>query len=148
MPPSGRSPASRGAWCARAARSPSWTWDRRARGALLSVLDRRLRVSSTRCGDLRAAADFLAAGGANLGRRLGARMMTDVLPTARLADAFARAGSTGSVKVVVTHPGGLLRPDGDGRDVQMFVTNPGVLCACPASRGQWRDASPLPTAPL
>jgi len=92
----------------------------RARGTILLAGDpdpagdlaaklqaRRLRLTSTRCGDFAAALDLLADPAQDLGQQLGERMVTDVVPAARLSDGFARA-ATGGGKVVVTHPGARL----------------------------------------
>jgi threonine dehydrogenase-like Zn-dependent dehydrogenase len=80
-----------------------------ARDSLLAtVLDKGLRLSTSRCGDLRAAVAMLADPAARLGKALGERMVTDVLPASALPDAFARAAGTGSIKVVVAHPHGAL----------------------------------------
>lgn len=75
---------------------------------LAALLDRGLRLSTSRCGDLRAAIELLADPASGLGQTLGERMVTDRLPATRLAEAFARAASPGSVKVAVTHAGSLL----------------------------------------
>ncbi|MBI1817756.1 MAG: alcohol dehydrogenase catalytic domain-containing protein [Deltaproteobacteria bacterium] len=76
-------------------------------GLLAALLDKGLRISTTRCGDFRAAIALLADPVGGLGHQLGELMVTDVLPAARLAEAFAIAASPRSIKVVVTHPGGL-----------------------------------------
>ena len=77
------------------------------RDALLAaLLDKGLRISSTRCGDFRAALDILAA--TDLGHHLGEIMVTNVLPADRLAEAFELAASPRSIKVVVTHDHSLL----------------------------------------
>ena len=78
------------------------------KGLLGALLDKRLRVTASRCGDLRAAVRFLADPAGDLGRTLGERLVTDRLPALRLAEAFEAAASPRSVKVVVTHPGGLV----------------------------------------
>ena len=71
---------------------------------LAAVLDKGLRLSATRCGDLRAGVRVLAQCGAGLGERL----VTDRLPPERLADALVRAADRRALKVVVSHPDGLL----------------------------------------
>ncbi len=76
-------------------------------GLLAALLDKGLRISTSRCGDFRAAIALLADPVGGLGHQLGEQMVTDVLPAARLAEAFAIAASPRSIKVVVTHPGGL-----------------------------------------
>jgi len=79
------------------------------RDALLAaLLDKGLRLSTSRCGNLRAAVRTLADPGMALGETLGQRMVTDVLPARRLEDAFARAAGADSVKVVAVHPHGIL----------------------------------------
>jgi threonine dehydrogenase-like Zn-dependent dehydrogenase len=70
-----------------------------------ALLDRRLAVSTSRCGDLRAALGLLGDVRRGLGTLLGDALVADVLPAERLADAFASAAA-GGAKVVVTHPGG------------------------------------------
>jgi threonine dehydrogenase-like Zn-dependent dehydrogenase len=77
-------------------------------GLLGPLLDEGIRVTTTRCGDLRAAVDLLADPADDLGRRLGEVVVTDVLPAGRLADAFAIAARPGGAKVLVAHFGGLL----------------------------------------
>jgi threonine dehydrogenase-like Zn-dependent dehydrogenase len=79
------------------------------RDALLAaILDRGLRLTTTRCGDMRAALALLVAPTSGLAQDLGEQMVTDRFPATRLADAFARAASPAAVKVLVTHPGALL----------------------------------------
>jgi threonine dehydrogenase-like Zn-dependent dehydrogenase len=79
------------------------------RDALLSaLLDKGLRVTTSRCGDLGAAIDLLADPAAGLAHGLGERMVTDLVPALRLEDAFARSAGHRSVKVVATHAAGLL----------------------------------------
>jgi threonine dehydrogenase-like Zn-dependent dehydrogenase len=75
---------------------------------LTAVLDKKLRISATRCGDFRGAIDLLADPQHGLASRLGARMVTDRVSASRLVDAFTLAAGRRSVKVVVTHPDGLL----------------------------------------
>lgn len=85
----------------------------RARGTILcagagddlvgSVARRRLALGSSRCGDFRPALDLLV--DPALAEALGARLVTDVVPAARLAEGFARAAAPGAGKVVVTHRG-------------------------------------------
>jgi hypothetical protein len=74
---------------------------------LHALLDRGLRITSTRCGAFAPAIARLAET-PDLGRRLGERMVTDVLPATRCADAFARAAAPDGIKVIVAHPDGLL----------------------------------------
>lgn len=88
----------------------------RARGAVLvagagagddvtGLLRRRgLRLTTTRCGDFPSALEVLTDPAL---RGLGERLVTDVVPAIRLADAFARAAPGGG-KVIVTHPRSLL----------------------------------------
>lgn len=72
---------------------------------LVTTLRRRgLRLGSTRCGDFGAALDLLV--DPTLAHRLGERMVTDVVPAARLAEGFAKAAAGG--KVIVAHPGGCM----------------------------------------
>jgi threonine dehydrogenase-like Zn-dependent dehydrogenase len=77
-------------------------------GLVAPLLEKGLRVSTSRCGDLHEALALLAAAGSDLGRSLGRRLLTDRFPASRLADAFAAAAGPHSVKVAVTHPDGLL----------------------------------------
>jgi threonine dehydrogenase-like Zn-dependent dehydrogenase len=72
---------------------------------MAALVDRRLVVSTSRCGDLRDALTELRDPRLGLGTRLGDALVAEVLPAERLADAFARAAA-GGAKVVVTHPGG------------------------------------------
>jgi threonine dehydrogenase-like Zn-dependent dehydrogenase len=79
------------------------------RDALLTaLLDKRLRIGTTRCGDLRAALDVLADPTTGLAERLGERLVTSRVAAVRLEDAFARATDPAIIKVAVTHPDGLL----------------------------------------
>ena len=71
---------------------------------LAAVLDRKLRLSSSRCGDFRPAVAMLADARGGLGTQLGEAIVRDLLPADRLAEAFERA-AVGGTKVVVTHPG-------------------------------------------
>jgi threonine dehydrogenase-like Zn-dependent dehydrogenase len=73
-------------------------------GILEALLDKGLRVTTTRCGDFRPAIDLLADPRANLAERLGELMVTDTLPASRLADALKRAADPRSVKVLVSQP--------------------------------------------
>jgi threonine dehydrogenase-like Zn-dependent dehydrogenase len=73
---------------------------------LAAILDRGLTVSTSRCGDLRAALALLGDPRHGLGGRLGDALVGDVLAAERLAEAFDRA-AVGGTQVVVTHPGGL-----------------------------------------
>jgi threonine dehydrogenase-like Zn-dependent dehydrogenase len=72
-------------------------------GLLRAVLDKGLRLSTSRCGSFRSAIDLLADAAC-----LGEQMVTDRFPATNLAGAFDRAASPRSVKVVVTHPWSLL----------------------------------------
>lgn len=65
---------------------------------LAALLDRRLRITTSRCGDFRPALSVLAAEG--LGERLANEMVVGVLPATALAEAFARAAAGGSKMVV------------------------------------------------
>jgi hypothetical protein len=72
-----------------------------ARTRLLEgLLDRRLRVTTSRCGDFRPALSVLAEG---LGERLVGEMVVGVLPATALTEAFARAAAGGG-KTVVHQP--------------------------------------------
>lgn len=77
-------------------------------GVLAAVLDKGLRVSSSRCGDFRSAIALLADPANGLGQRLGELMVTHLLPARQLAAALAAAAAPASVKVVVTQPGALV----------------------------------------
>jgi threonine dehydrogenase-like Zn-dependent dehydrogenase len=70
---------------------------------LAAVLDKGLCLTTTRCGDFRAAVEVLADPATGLGHRLGERMITHRFPAQRLADAFAAAADRASIKVVVEH---------------------------------------------
>jgi threonine dehydrogenase-like Zn-dependent dehydrogenase len=76
-----------------------------AGGLVATLRSRALRLSSTRCGDFGSALDVLA--GSDLCHRLAERMVTDVVPAARLGEGLARAAAGGG-KVIVAHPRGLL----------------------------------------
>ena len=88
----------------------------RARGTILLVdgggaadlvttlRERDLRLGSSRCGDFGMALDLLV--DPALAHRLGERLVTDVIPAARLNEGFAQAARGG--KVIVAHPGGFL----------------------------------------
>jgi len=79
------------------------------RGALLSaLLDKGLCLTTTRCGDFRAAIDVLGDPALGLGDSLGERMITRRYPADQLAAAFTAAASRASIKVVVTHPDSML----------------------------------------
>lgn len=73
-----------------------------ARTALrTAILEKKLRFSTSRCGDFRTALPLMAKAleaGIDLGR-----VVTDVFLAKDLPYAFARAGSPGSLKVVVVH---------------------------------------------
>ena len=60
-------------------------------GLVAALRDGGLRLGSTRCGDFDAALDVLV--DPTLAHGLGERMVTAVLPAARLADGFARAAA-------------------------------------------------------
>jgi threonine dehydrogenase-like Zn-dependent dehydrogenase len=77
-------------------------------GVLSAVLDKGIRFTTSRCGDARAAVRTLADSPAGLGQVLGERLVTDVVPAERLAEAFGRAAGRRSIKIVVTQPNGLL----------------------------------------
>lgn len=62
---------------------------------------KKLRLSSSRCGDFDAAIQLLTSDEAL--RDLGAQMITHRFPAARLADAFEAAAAKDCVKAVVTH---------------------------------------------
>jgi hypothetical protein len=79
------------------------------------VLGRGLRLTTSRCGDLRAAVEILADPTMRLGHILGERMVTDVVAALDLEDAFVRAAGADSVKVVAMQPHGMLSP---GRPIQ------------------------------
>lgn len=68
---------------------------------LIAVMTRGLRLSSSRCGDFRAALALLE-GDAEL-RRIGERLVTHRFGAERLAEAFAVARSRACIKAVVTH---------------------------------------------
>lgn len=62
---------------------------------------KKLRLSSSRCGDFDAAIELLASDEAL--QRLGAKMITHRFPAGRLADAFAAAAGKECVKAIVNH---------------------------------------------
>jgi threonine dehydrogenase-like Zn-dependent dehydrogenase len=70
-------------------------------GLISPILERGIRISTSRCGDFRRALPVLQE---LLERKmdLGA-IVTDMLPVGELPRAFERARSPGSIKVVVTH---------------------------------------------
>lgn len=68
---------------------------------LAAVATRGLRLTSSRCGDFRAALDLLATDGEL--RRIGERLVTHHFPANELKEAFAVAGSRACVKAVITH---------------------------------------------
>ncbi len=80
----------------------------RRAGLLEPLLDKGLRVTTSRCGEFRQALPVLAGLPAVIGTRLGDALVTDVVPAARLEQGYAAARDPASVKVVATHPGGLL----------------------------------------
>jgi threonine dehydrogenase-like Zn-dependent dehydrogenase len=67
-----------------------------------AIVGRGLVVTSSRCGDFRAALELLPDV-----PDLAARLVTATVPAERLADAFAQAEDPRHVKVVVTQPDGL-----------------------------------------
>lgn len=69
---------------------------------LRAVVERDLVLSSSRCGDFRAALALLAAD-AEL-RRIGERLVTHRFPATELEAAFVMARSRACIKAVVTHP--------------------------------------------
>lgn len=71
---------------------------------LHAIAARGLRLSSSRCGDFRAALDLLAASPAL--RRTAARLVTHRFDAADLPRAFATARTPACVKAVVVHGGG------------------------------------------
>lgn len=77
----------------------------RARGApsplVEAILGRGLRLSSSRCGELREALAWMAADPLLAG--LGERFVTHRFPPSRLSEAFAAARSTDCLKAVVEH---------------------------------------------
>jgi hypothetical protein len=82
---------------------------------LVAVLGKGLRLTTSRCGDLRAAVQTLADQRMCLGETLGERLVTDVVPALDLEEAFVRAAGSDSVKVVATQGHGKLsriRPSG------------------------------------
>lgn len=70
---------------------------------LSALLDRGVRLSTSRCGDLGAALALLADADVDL----GARMVTDRIDATQLDTAFARAADPHAIKVGVAHAGGL-----------------------------------------
>ncbi|MFT4513699.1 MAG: threonine dehydrogenase-like Zn-dependent dehydrogenase [Planctomycetota bacterium] len=68
---------------------------------LEAVVARGLRLTSSRCGDFRAALDLLAADGEL--RRIGERLVTHHFPASELKEAFVVAGSRACIKAVITH---------------------------------------------
>jgi threonine dehydrogenase-like Zn-dependent dehydrogenase len=68
-----------------------------------AVLDRGLTITTSRCGDLRAALDLLPAV-----TDLAATLVTATLPATRLAEAFAAAADLSHVKVVVAQADALI----------------------------------------
>jgi threonine dehydrogenase-like Zn-dependent dehydrogenase len=73
-------------------------------GALAAaVVERGLTVTTSRCGDLRAALDLVATL-----PELAELLVTATLPADRLGEALAAAADPGHVKVVVTQPDGLI----------------------------------------
>jgi threonine dehydrogenase-like Zn-dependent dehydrogenase len=68
-----------------------------------AVAERGLVVSTSRCGDFRAALDLLPET-----PDLAAHLVTATFPATRLGDAFAAAASPAHLKVVVTHPAAVL----------------------------------------
>jgi threonine dehydrogenase-like Zn-dependent dehydrogenase len=72
-------------------------------GLLAAAVERGVVVTTSRCGDFRAALDLLYDV-----PDLPAALVTATFPADRLADAFAAAASPTQLKVVVTHPGSVL----------------------------------------
>jgi threonine dehydrogenase-like Zn-dependent dehydrogenase len=68
-----------------------------------AIVGRGLVVTSSRCGDFRAALDLLPHV-----PDLASALVTATLPASRLAEAFAAAADRAHVKVVVTQPGSLV----------------------------------------
>ncbi len=64
-----------------------------------AVLDRDLRITTSRCGDFRAALELLEADPEL--RRVGERLITHVFPVRRIAEAFETARSPACIKAVV-----------------------------------------------
>lgn len=71
-------------------------------GLIAALLDRGIRISTSRCGDFRKAMPIMQTL-LEQGIDLGA-IVTDALPASRLPEAFERARSPGAIKVVVVHP--------------------------------------------
>ncbi len=71
---------------------------------LQAVVGRGLRLTSSRCGDFRAALDLLASDSEL--RRIGERLVTHHFAANELKEAFDVAGSRACVKAVVTHGNG------------------------------------------
>jgi len=65
-----------------------------------AVLDRGISVTTSRCGDFATALDVLP----DVGTDLAPRLVSNVMASSRLADAFATAAHPSAIKVVVTHP--------------------------------------------
>jgi len=74
-----------------------------AGGPLAAAVERGVVVTTSRCGDFRAALDLLP----DVPDLPGA-LVTATFPADRLADAFAAAASPTHLKVVVTQPGSVL----------------------------------------
>jgi hypothetical protein len=68
-----------------------------------AVVERGLVVTTSRCGDLRAAVDLLPEV-----PDLAAHLVTGTFPAERLGDALVAAASPAHVKVVVTQPAALI----------------------------------------
>jgi len=79
--------------------------DAPVRGPLAAALARGVVVTTSRCGDFRAALDLLPEV-----PDLAAALVTATLPAERLAEAFAAAASPTHLKVVVTQPGSGFEP--------------------------------------
>jgi threonine dehydrogenase-like Zn-dependent dehydrogenase len=77
--------------------------DTRGCSVLKAVVERGLRVSSSRCGDFREALTLLA--GDTALRRLGDTLVTHTFPVADLPHAFDIARAPECVKVLVEHDG-------------------------------------------
>jgi threonine dehydrogenase-like Zn-dependent dehydrogenase len=70
-------------------------------GILEPLLARRIRFTSTRCGDFPPAIDLLADERLSLAARFADHLVTDVFPSSDLAKAFARAADPETLKVAV-----------------------------------------------
>jgi D-arabinose 1-dehydrogenase-like Zn-dependent alcohol dehydrogenase len=80
----------------------------RPRGLVLVTDADAPHITTSRCGDFDAALDLLT----DIGPQLADRLITAVLPAAKLDEALAAAASPQHVKVLVAHPDGLLLRQG------------------------------------